>query len=98
MGAKDKGIIGDRDMGENISNLSNPYPYPYLAQCQKEFEWPEDDMSLLKWYYETLGLNRFESEWMDQAYANEQKAPRSKYRTFRHRLAVAVNGTKGGAK
>ena len=102
MMGKTKGTIGDKDRGIiNNNNLLAPYPYKdstecankevYLNGCQKEFNWPDADYQLLSWYFDHLGVNQFEIEWADQTEANRKKEPDSRYLTFRHRLALAIN-------
>lgn len=55
-----------------------------------EMGWPERDQSLLEWYMNHLGLNRFLTVWQEQSLRNEAQPPRSKYRVFRARLSRAL--------
>ncbi|MBR4353743.1 MAG: hypothetical protein IKP97_00395, partial [Kiritimatiellae bacterium] len=56
----------------------------------EELDWPDRDRSLLEWYFDRLGLNRFLTVWQDQSFENEKRPPRSKYRAFRARLSKAL--------
>ena len=61
-----------------------------LSMAMEEMDWPEHDQSLLEWYLDRLGLNRFLLVWQDQSHANDSRPPKSKYRAFRARLSRAL--------
>ena len=61
-----------------------------ISKAMEELDWPDRDRSLLEWYFDRLGPNRFLTVWQDQSFENEKRPPRSKYNSFRARLSKAL--------